>query len=144
MSLVSSICCPFLCVFCVWCPFLCVLVFNVPLCVYLVFSVSLFRNHYFCSTLPQDRSIGVWEMQSPSDIKLRRVLLGHSAAVNVVCFDQKYIVSGSGDRTIRMWSTSSCEFVRRLDEHTRGIACLHYREKLAVSGSSDNTIRWLL
>lgn len=41
-------------------------------------------------------------MASPSEINLRRVLLGHRAAVNVVDFDQRYIVSASGDRTIKV------------------------------------------
>ena len=41
-------------------------------------------------------------MQSPTDINLRRVLVGHRAAVNVVDFDDKYIVSASGDRTIKV------------------------------------------
>merc|ERR1711988_435205 len=78
---------------------------------------------------------------SPSEINLRRVLVGHRAAVNVVDFDEKYIVSASGDRTIKVWNTSSCEFVRTLNGHKRGIACLQYQNHLVVSGSSDNTIR---
>ena len=92
-------------------------------------------------TCSKDRSIAVWDMQTPTDINLRRVLVGHRAAVNVVDFDQKYIVSASGDRTIKVWNTSSCEFVRTLNGHKRGIACLQYRDRLVVSGSSDNTIR---
>jgi len=80
-------------------------------------------------------------MHSPTDITLRRVLVGHRAAVNVVDFDMRYIVSASGDRTIKVWCTSTCEFVRTLNGHKRGIACLQYRDKLVVSGSSDNTIR---
>ena len=43
-------------------------------------------------------------MKSPKDIVLRTVLVGHRAAVNVVEFDEKYIVSGSGDKTIRVCS----------------------------------------
>merc|ERR1739844_472156 len=92
-------------------------------------------------TCSKDRSIAVWDMISPSEINLRRVLVGHRAAVNVVDFDEKYIVSASGDRTIKVWSTSSCEFVRTLNGHKRGIACLQYQNHLVVSGSSDNTIR---
>lgn len=92
-------------------------------------------------TCSKDRSIAVWDMQSPTEINLRRVLVGHRAAVNVVDFDEKYIVSASGDRTIKVWSTSTCEFVRTLNGHKRGIACLQYRDCLVVSGSSDNTIR---
>lgn len=60
----------------------------------------------FCNglmvTCSKDRSIAVWDMASPTDISLRRVLVGHRAAVNVVDFDDKYIVSASGDRTIKV------------------------------------------
>jgi len=50
----------------------------------------------------QDRSIAVWDMVAATDINLHRVLVGHRAAVNVVDFDEKYIVSASGDRTIKV------------------------------------------
>ena len=53
-------------------------------------------------TCSKDRSIAVWDLQSATDITLRRVLVGHRAAVNVVDFDDKYIVSASGDRTIKV------------------------------------------
>ncbi|KRZ17091.1 F-box/WD repeat-containing protein 1A, partial [Trichinella zimbabwensis] len=86
-------------------------------------------------TCSKDRSIAVWDMVSPTVINLRRVLVGHRAAVNVVDFDEKYIVSASGDRTIKVWSTDSCEFVRTLNGHKRGIACLQYRDRLVVSGN---------
>ena len=53
-------------------------------------------------TCSKDRSIAVWDLNSPTDISLKRVLVGHRAAVNVVDFDDKYIVSASGDRTIKV------------------------------------------
>lgn len=87
--------------------------------------------------------MAVWDMHSASDISLRRMLVGHRAAVNVIDFDRRYIVSASGDRTIKVWEMSSCEFVRTLNGHKRGIACLQYRDSLVVSGSSDNTIRFV-
>lgn len=46
--------------------------------------------------------------------------------------------------SLKVWSTSTCEFVRTLNGHKRGIACLQYRDRLVVSGSSDNTIRYIL
>ena len=58
-------------------------------------------------TCSKDRSIAVWDMHSPTDIILRRVLVGHRAAVNVVDFDDKYIVSASGDRTIKVTDKSN-------------------------------------
>ena len=44
----------------------------------------------------------MWDIKAPKDIVLRRVLVGHRAAVNVVDFDDRYIVSTSGDRTIKV------------------------------------------
>ena len=62
-------------------------------------------SHTLDTFYPQDRTIAVWDMKSPKDIVLRRVLVGHRAAVNVVDFDEKYIVSASGDRTIKVGLT---------------------------------------
>ena len=53
-------------------------------------------------TCSKDRTIAVWDLNSATDITLRRVLVGHRAAVNVVDFDDKYIVSASGDRSIKV------------------------------------------
>ena len=56
-------------------------------------------------------------------------------------FDEKYIVTGSVDRTIKVWSTSSCELIRTLKGHESEVACLQYRDRLIVSSSLDKTIR---
>ena len=50
----------------------------------------------------QDRTVAVWEMISPMDIILRKVLKGHTGSVYAVDFDEKYIVSGSYDSTIKV------------------------------------------
>uniref|UniRef100_A0A914RX65 WD_REPEATS_REGION domain-containing protein n=1 Tax=Parascaris equorum TaxID=6256 RepID=A0A914RX65_PAREQ len=101
-------------------------------------------------------------MVTPKEINLRRILVGHRAAVNVVDFDQTYIHSKRLSGEVRCQkdirppaviglepfffifdklSADTCEFVRTLNGHKRGIACLQYRDRLVVSGSSDNTIR---
>ena len=53
----------------------------------------------------QDRTIAVWDMESPKNIVLRRVLT-NSGFVNEVEFDDRYIVSGSGDKIIRVGSAN--------------------------------------
>ena len=53
-------------------------------------------------TCSKDRTIAVWDLNSATDITLRRVLVGHRAAVNVVDFDDKYIVSASGDGSVKV------------------------------------------
>jgi len=50
----------------------------------------------------QDNTVAVWDMFSPMDIFLRNVLQGHRGDVSVVDFDEKYIVSGSDDNTIKV------------------------------------------
>jgi len=72
------------------------------------------------------------------------VLFGHQSIVNVINFDDKYIVSGSGDFAIKVWNTHSLDFVRNLIGHKFGIICLQYRERLVVSASFDRTIRYKL
>lgn len=68
---------------------------------YLKRNLISFINFNILSS--KDRSIAVWDMISPQEINMRRVLVGHRAAVNVVDFDQTYIVSASGDRTIKVF-----------------------------------------
>jgi len=64
------------------------------------------------------------------EIKFQKVLVGHRAAVNVVDFDEKYIVSASGDRTIKVWTADTGEFVRTLQGHRRGIGMFIIKKDL--------------
>ena len=50
----------------------------------------------------QDHTVAVWDMISPMDIILRTVLKAHTGTVYAVDFDEKYIVSGSADKTINV------------------------------------------
>jgi len=50
----------------------------------------------------QDKTVAVWDMISPMDILLRKVLEGHTDYVLAVDFDDKYIVSASADMTIKV------------------------------------------
>jgi len=50
----------------------------------------------------QDHTVAVWEIISPMDVILRKVLKGHTESVYAVDFDEKYIVSGSYDKTVKV------------------------------------------
>ena len=45
---------------------------------------------------------------------------GHTGAVTSVYFsaDGKYVVSGSGDRTVRIWDVESGKQLKKLEGHT--------------------------
>ena len=64
--------------------------------------ILLSRNNYYVFPILQDCTIAVWDIKSPSEIVLQRVLTGHIAGVIAIDFDERYIVSGSGDMTIKV------------------------------------------
>ncbi|EXJ82213.1 hypothetical protein A1O3_06026 [Capronia epimyces CBS 606.96] len=68
-------------------------------------------------------------------------LVGHSAAVNAIQINGDLIVSASGDRLIKVWSTRDGRVLKTLQGHQKGIACVQFDSKRIVSGSSDNTVR---
>lgn len=103
-------------------------------------------NHV--ATGSKDKYIKIWsrrEVQQnghflPAYSELR-TLTGHQAAVNIVRIHQNTLVSGSGDRTIRIWDIHTGDSLRSISRHTSGVACLQYNGRLIISCSSDNTIR---
>ena len=74
-----------------------------------------------------------------------QVLTGHTGAVFSVAFrpDGKTLVSGSGDRTLRLWNAQTGEHIRTLEGHKWGVQSVVFSPdgKTLASGSSDDTIR---
>lgn len=72
-----------------------------------------------------------------------RTFEGHSAAISCVQFDSGRIVSGSHDKTIRVWNikTNSRWSVMTLTGHSGEVRCLHLEGNRLVSGSVDTTIK---
>jgi len=71
--------------------------------------------------------------------------LGHSNCVNSVAItpDGKYIVSGSGDSTIKLWDIKSGEEIRTFEGHSQYVNSVAITPdgKHIVSGSDDETIK---
>ncbi|KAM0282003.1 hypothetical protein ACHAQH_003209 [Verticillium albo-atrum] len=73
---------------------------------------------------------------------------GHQECIYTLQFDARYLVSGSRDRTIRIWRMNTRRLMRApLKGHEGSVLCLQFdadpEEDLIVSGSSDsNVILW--
>lgn len=64
-------------------------------------------------------------------------LKGHDDSVYCVQFDELKIVSGSRDKTIRVWDTKTGYCARVLTGHGGSVLCLAYDETELFTGSSD-------
>jgi WD40 repeat protein len=86
-------------------------------------------------------SVALEQAGSPT----RRVLEGHTASVFAVALsaDGKRAVSGSVDKTLRVWDLDGHTPPRALEGHTGRVCAvaLSADGKRAVSGSDDNTLR---
>ena len=65
---------------------------------------------------------------------------GHAGSVECVTIGGDKIVSGSLDRTLRIWNINSGE-CKVLTGHAGSVLCVTIAGDKIVSGSSDNTLR---
>lgn len=68
------------------------------------------------------------------------VLNGHADSVYCVQYDHDKIVTGSRDRTIKLWDISTFQCLRTLKGHQASVLCLKYDDTHLVTGSSDSTV----
>jgi F-box/WD-40 domain protein 7 len=72
-----------------------------------------------------------------------RTFEGHSQGISCVQFDEQRIVSGSSDKTIKVWDirTNKPWSALTLAGHSATVRCLHLSGDRLVSGSADRTIK---
>jgi len=72
-----------------------------------------------------------------------RTFEGHTGGISCVQFDGSRIVSGSHDKTIKVWNvkTNSPWSVMTLAGHSGEVRCMHLEGNRLVSGSTDLTIK---
>ncbi|EMD38229.1 hypothetical protein CERSUDRAFT_113382 [Gelatoporia subvermispora B] len=92
-------------------------------------------------TCSKDRTVRTYSLPN---IIPQHVLVDHRAAVNAVSVSPKYIVSASGDRSMRLWDAEKGALLRTFeDHHGRGIASIDFKFPFILSGSSDKHLRLL-
>ncbi|KAM7190869.1 F-box/WD repeat-containing protein 1A [Naviculisporaceae sp. PSN 640] len=72
---------------------------------------------------------------------------GHGECIYTLQYNSDYLVSGSRDKTIKIWDMHTRRCIRTLAGHTGSVLCLQFdsdpEEDIIVSGSSDtNVIIW--
>lgn len=86
--------------------------------------------------------VEVWEMSTGRNL---RSLQGHTGEINAVCLsaDERWVVSGSSDLTVRVWDINSGDCLHVLQGHTDHVMTVDMSAdgKLIVSSGHDGYIR---
>lgn len=77
-----------------------------------------------------------------------RSLKGHTDGIMCLQFNESLshpsfpvLITGSYDRTARIWNMDTGEELRVLRGHTRGVRCLQFDEAKLITGSMDRTLK---
>ncbi|RUP44968.1 quinon protein alcohol dehydrogenase-like superfamily [Jimgerdemannia flammicorona] len=72
-----------------------------------------------------------------------RVLSGHTDGVMCLQYDDSsnVLITGSYDKTVRVWNLETGKTLRVLAGHTRCVRALQFDEAKLITGSMDNTLR---
>ncbi|MBF0518658.1 MAG: protein kinase [Nitrospirae bacterium] len=78
-------------------------------------------------------------------IVLYKTLKGHSSSIRelIISHDEKYLLSGSDDKTLKLWDISTGECVKTFEGHRDHVTSvsLSQSNSYALSGSDDKTLK---
>jgi len=103
-------------------------------------------TNLFCSC-SLDRSIKVWGVGGGQTSSAHFTLTGHQRGVNCVEYspggEKPYIISGSDDRTVKIWDYQTKACIQTLSGHTNNVsyALFHPALPIILTGSEDGTVR---
>lgn len=93
------------------------------------------ENRVACSS--DDQTIKMFEI----DGRLVRTFIGHKGGVWTFMFNDKHLVSGSTDKTARIWDLKTGCTTSVLVGHKSTVRCLKIHSDYIVTGSRDSEIR---
>jgi len=98
-------------------------------------------KHVYCERLMVERN---WRKGRP----IERILKGHTNGVmclqvqhNLSTPSYPVLITGSYDKTVKVWNLDTGEVVRTLVGHTRSVKTLQFDQAMLVTGSADKTLR---
>ncbi|KAF9696573.1 hypothetical protein EKO04_005439 [Ascochyta lentis] len=69
------------------------------------------------------------------------ILKGHTNGIMSLQFDDRTLITGSYDATIKVWDIKTGKEIRTLTGHSAGIRCLQFDDSKLITGSLDRTIK---
>ncbi|KAI0784011.1 WD40-repeat-containing domain protein, partial [Abortiporus biennis] len=99
-----------------------------------------------------DKDLKVWDVKSGQVFFIRRLdcysyciqtLSGHTSTIRClkVLHNLPIVVTGSRDRTIRVWNVLTGKCLHTMTGHTDSVRCVDVWNEYCVSGSYDHTVR---
>ncbi|OLL25415.1 putative E3 ubiquitin ligase complex SCF subunit sconB [Neolecta irregularis DAH-3] len=70
-----------------------------------------------------------------------KILKGHTKAIMCLQFDDNTLITGSFDRTIRVWNVKTGVLLRTLKGHDGPVSCLGFDDEKLFSGGLDGSVR---
>jgi len=110
---------------------------------------STYEQSNLVVSASRDKTLMIWELTSDGEQNsvgyARRALTGHSECVACVVLssDGQFALSGSWDRTMRLWDLNTGATVRTFQGHTKDVYSVAFSgdNRQIVSGSRDKTIK---
>ncbi|KAK7815965.1 hypothetical protein U0070_014178 [Myodes glareolus] len=79
----------------------------------------------------------IWDKTS---LECLKVLTGHTGSVLCLQYDERVIVTGSSDSTVRVWDVNTGEVLNTLIHHNEAVLHLRFSNGLMVTCSKDRSI----
>ena len=106
----------------------------------IISTLSTLRAGHQVDTLVEDRRRGsiFIEIPRPADTPKDRA---HKEWIGSIFVNDKYIITGSDDRTIKIWATETGTLLKTLFGHTGEVQAVFVSDNRIVSGANDNSVK---